>query len=111
MNAVLTWIGSLPRRALVGLVRFYQLAISPHTPPTCRFTPSCSEYAVLALREYGAVRGAILAVWRILRCNPWGGQGYDPPRWFGEELQNKARTDAQAHDAVCDHEHPAVADT
>ena len=40
---------------------------------------------MLALRDYGAVRGSVLAVWRILRCNPWGGHGWDPPRWFGED--------------------------
>ncbi len=73
----------LPRRLLVGLVRFYQLALSPYLGGQCRFTPSCSDYAVLALNRYGAVRGGILAAWRIVRCNPWGGHGHDPPRWFG----------------------------
>ncbi|MFN3598086.1 MAG: membrane protein insertion efficiency factor YidD [Rubricoccaceae bacterium] len=76
---------TLPRLLLVGLVRFYQLAISPWLPPACRYTPSCSQYAILALQRYGAVRGSILAAWRILRCNPFGGHGYDPPRWFGEK--------------------------
>ena len=97
------WIASLPKLALVGLVRFYQVAISPHFPASCRFSPTCSQYAVLALREYGAVRGSILAVWRILRCNPWGGHGYDPPRWFGESVRTRALTDAAAHDAACSH--------
>ena len=105
-HSALHWLGQLPRRALVGLVRFYQLAISPHFPSSCRFTPTCSQYAILALREYGAVRGSILAGWRILRCNPWGGHGYDPPRWFGEPLRTQARADAAAHDAACHHGHP-----
>ena len=74
----------LPRLAFVGLVRVYQQAVSPWLPATCRYTPTCSQYAVEALREYGAVRGSVLAAWRVLRCNPWGGHGYDPPRWFGE---------------------------
>ena len=74
----------LPRLALVGAVRFYQGAISPWLPATCRYVPTCSEYAVLSLRKYGALKGSVLAVWRILRCNPWGGHGHDPPRWFGE---------------------------
>ena len=74
----------LPRRLMIGLVRGYQLIISPHLPRSCRYTPTCSAYAVQALREYGAVKGTILAVWRVLRCNPWGGHGHDPPRWFGE---------------------------
>ena len=73
-----------PRRALIGLVRFYQLAVSPHTPAACRYTPTCSQYAVEALRKYGAAKGGVLAAWRVLRCNPWGGSGYDPPRWFTE---------------------------
>jgi putative membrane protein insertion efficiency factor len=65
-------------RVLIGLVRFYQLAVSPWTPPSCRFTPSCSTYAIDALRTHGAVRGLWLAVRRIARCHPWGGFGYDP---------------------------------
>ena len=73
-----------PRLALVGLVRVYQAVVSPWLGPSCRFTPTCSEYAVQALRRYGAVRGLVLAAWRIGRCHPWGGHGYDPPRWFGE---------------------------
>lgn len=81
---MLRFIIEIPRRLLAGLVRGYQLAISPYTPSSCRFTPTCSSYSIQALREYGAVKGTILTVWRILRCNPWGGHGYDPPRWFGE---------------------------
>ena len=79
----------LPRLLLIGLVRVYQLGISPWTPASCRFSPTCSQYAVLALREYGALRGGMLAAWRILRCNPWGGHGYDPPRWFGEPVPER----------------------
>ena len=63
---------------LILLIRFYQLAISPLTPPSCRFTPTCSEYARQALIKHGPVKGLLLAVWRVLRCNPWGGSGYDP---------------------------------
>jgi putative membrane protein insertion efficiency factor len=65
-------------RILIGLVRFYQLAISPWTPAACRFTPTCSAYAIDALREHGAARGVWLSVRRIARCHPWGGFGYDP---------------------------------
>lgn len=63
---------------LILTIRFYQKCISPLTPPTCRFTPSCSQYAVEALRKHGPVKGLWLAVRRILRCHPWGGSGYDP---------------------------------
>ncbi|MBR5885973.1 MAG: membrane protein insertion efficiency factor YidD [Alistipes sp.] len=63
---------------LIGLVRFYQLCISPLKPATCRFTPTCSSYALQALQKYGPIKGSWLALKRILRCHPWGGSGYDP---------------------------------
>lgn len=84
MRSFLKFLHHLPRLLLIGLVRGYQLVLSPWLPDSCRYTPSCSAYAIEALRRYGAVKGTILATWRILRCNPWGGFGYDPPRWFGE---------------------------
>lgn len=71
---VLHFIGWL----LILPIRFYQKFISPLTPPTCRFTPTCSQYAIEAIRKHGPFKGLALAVWRILRCNPWGGSGYDP---------------------------------
>lgn len=71
---VLRFIGWL----LILPIRFYQKYISPLTPATCRFTPSCSQYAVEAIRKHGPFKGLYLAIWRILRCNPWGGSGYDP---------------------------------
>ena len=63
---------------LVGLVRVYRWGVSPFIIPSCRFAPSCSEYALEALIRFGALRGGYLAVRRILRCHPWGGTGYDP---------------------------------
>lgn len=63
---------------LVQPIIFYQKCISPLTPPSCRFTPTCSEYARQAILKHGPVKGLALAIWRILRCNPWGGSGYDP---------------------------------
>ena len=66
---------SLP---LIGLVRLYQISISPLNPACCRFTPTCSQYALEALRKYGPIKGSWLAIKRILRCNPWCGSGYDP---------------------------------
>ena len=59
-------------------IRFYQIAISPLLGPSCRFTPTCSEYARQAIVKHGPFKGLWLAVRRILRCNPWGGSGYDP---------------------------------
>lgn len=69
-------------RALAGLVRGYQLIVSPWFAPTCRYYPSCSSYAIGALRMHGALKGTLLAGWRVLRCNPWSAGGVDhvPPR-------------------------------
>lgn len=58
-------------------VRFYRRFISPITPPCCRFTPTCSAYAVKAVERFGIIKGTVLAVWRILRCNPFCRGGYD----------------------------------
>lgn len=59
-------------------IYFYRYCISPMLPPRCRFTPTCSQYAIEALRKHGPVKGLWLSVRRVLRCNPWGGSGYDP---------------------------------
>ncbi|MFI2361470.1 membrane protein insertion efficiency factor YidD [Promicromonospora sp. NPDC019610] len=74
-------IGRLPVTLLVGMVRFYQAFISPMSPPSCKYYPSCSQYALIALRRHGALRGLGLALWRLLRCNPWSLGGVDdvPP--------------------------------
>ncbi|MDD6124650.1 MAG: membrane protein insertion efficiency factor YidD [Bacteroidaceae bacterium] len=59
-------------------IMFYRQFISPLTPPSCRFTPTCSQYALEALRRHGVLRGSWLTIRRLLRCHPWGGSGYDP---------------------------------
>ena len=66
------------KKLLIGLVGLYRSWISPLTPPSCRFTPTCSAYAMEALERHGAIRGSWLSVRRILRCHPWGGSGFDP---------------------------------
>ena len=66
------------RRALTAPIRLYQLVLSPLLGQNCRFTPSCSAYAIGAIEAHGAGRGIVLALRRILRCHPWGGSGYDP---------------------------------
>lgn len=66
------------RKALMGAVRFYQQAISPYLPPSCRYIPTCSTYAIQAIEKYGAAKGSYLAAKRILRCNPFHKGGYDP---------------------------------
>jgi len=65
-------------RILLVLIRVYQRFVSPYTPPSCRFYPSCSTYAVDAIARYGAWRGGYLAVRRLLRCHPFRAGGYDP---------------------------------
>jgi putative membrane protein insertion efficiency factor len=59
-------------------VYFYRACISPLTPPSCRYTPTCSHYGIEAIKKYGAIKGGWLTFKRILSCNPWGGSGYDP---------------------------------
>lgn len=59
-------------------IRFYQYCISPLLPPTCRFTPTCSQYAIEALKKHGLIYGLWLTTKRLLKCHPWGGSGYDP---------------------------------
>lgn len=70
------------RRVLIApflaLLWIYRNCISPLTPPACRFTPTCSQYAVEALKKHGLIKGLWLTVRRLLRCHPWGGSGYDP---------------------------------
>jgi uncharacterized protein len=67
----------IPLVVLVGLIRGYQRFISPMTGPTCKYYPSCSHYALVAVRRHGVLRGGRLAVWRLLRCNPWSNGGVD----------------------------------
>ena len=71
LRRLVIWLLLLP-------IYFYKGAISPLTPPSCRFTPSCSTYAIEVIRRHGPLRGLYLAIRRILRCHPWGGSGYDP---------------------------------
>lgn len=70
-----------PARLAVLLIRGYQRYLSPMRPPTCKYYPSCSQYAVVALQRHGLLRGTVLAAWRLLRCNPWSRGGVDdvPP--------------------------------
>lgn len=70
---------NLPRLPLLALIRLYQLTLARALPPnTCRFYPSCSHYGYQAIYKYGALRGSVMAVWRVLRCNPFNPGGFDP---------------------------------
>ena len=66
------------RRVAVAPIVAYQRLISPALPRRCKYEPTCSAYAVQAVQEYGILRGLILAIWRVLRCNPWSHGGHDP---------------------------------
>jgi len=68
----------IPRRVAMMLVRAYQLLISPLFPPSCRFTPTCSAYALTSIERYGLIRGGWLAARRVGRCHPWSPGGHDP---------------------------------
>jgi uncharacterized protein len=78
------WL-SLP---LIGMVKFYQRYISPFTPASCRYTPTCSQYTLEALQQHGPLKGGWLSLKRIASCNPWGASGYDP---VPEKLQKKRK--------------------
>ncbi len=77
-KSALAPLSAFAAKVLICPIRFYQRYISPLTPPSCRFTPTCSQYAVEALQKHGPLKGLYLAIKRILRCHPWGGHGYDP---------------------------------
>jgi uncharacterized protein len=66
------------RWTALKLIRFYQVAVSPWTPPSCRYVPTCSQYGYEAISKHGFFKGGLLTAWRILRCNPWSLGGYDP---------------------------------
>lgn len=92
---------------LRGLIRLYQLAVSPVLPPSCRYLPSCSDYALEALASHGISRGLVLALRRLARCHPWGGSGYDPvpPAALGMTAR-AAASHVHRHDCGAAHAEP-----
>lgn len=66
------------KKILLAIIRFYKKSISPHTAPSCKYFPSCSQYGLEAIERFGAFKGSILTLWRILRCNPFSKGGFDP---------------------------------
>ena len=82
----------LTARLAIALVRFYQRFLSCLKPPTCRFYPTCSEYGLQAIANCGLIRGGLLAVWRLLRCNPFSAGGYDPGPWAEDAPQAQSDT-------------------
>ncbi|GAX79422.1 hypothetical protein CEUSTIGMA_g6863.t1 [Chlamydomonas eustigma] len=78
---------SLPVRIALGMLQFYKLGISPMMPSSCRYLPTCSEYSMQSYKKFGVWKGTVLTAWRLMRCNPWGGKGFDPPSWPPKGLE------------------------
>ena len=74
------------KKFLLWLIGFYRKNISPHTAPSCKYIPTCSQYGLTAIERFGALRGGLMTVWRILRCNPFSKGGFDPVK---EKEQNR----------------------
>lgn len=66
------------KKLMINLIKFYRKRISPLTPARCRYIPTCSQYALEAIEKYGALKGGLMSIWRILRCNPFSKGGFDP---------------------------------
>ncbi|XP_058764102.1 UPF0161 protein At3g09310-like [Vicia villosa] len=86
-------VDNLGVKAALSILRFYKREISPILPRSCRYVPTCSEYSMEAYKRYGVLKGTTLTVCRLCRCNPLGGSGFDPPRWFGEIRQGEELDD------------------
>ena len=91
--------------AAVGVLRGYQLFIRPILPMSCRYWPSCSHYAIEAVKRHGVFSGGALAIWRLLRCNPWGGSGHDPvPEYLSSHKRGRRSSGgdcpAPSHDPI-----------
>jgi uncharacterized protein len=78
LKILLSPLNSAISLLMIGLVKVYQYVISPILPNSCRYTPTCSQYAIIAIKKHGVIKGTFLAVKRIISCNPWGGHGHDP---------------------------------
>ena len=78
MKKVFRFIIRIPANILILLIKIYQYTLSPFIGRNCRYTPTCSNYGIEAIRKYGAIKGGWLTIKRIASCNPWGGSGYDP---------------------------------
>ncbi|WNM24487.1 membrane protein insertion efficiency factor YidD [Demequina capsici] len=96
-SVVRSGIVAAPRLLLIGIVRAYQLTVSPWIAPRCKYYPSCSHYGLEALRRHGAIKGTALAVWRVLRCNPWSNGGVDDVPEVGMPLFRKHESTACTH--------------
>ncbi len=78
MKRILRFFRSLVSKFLIGLIKLYQITLSPFIGRSCRYTPTCSNYGIEAIQKHGPLKGSWLTLKRVLSCNPWGGSGYDP---------------------------------
>jgi hypothetical protein len=78
MKSVVGFFRMIARGVVIGLIKLYQYLLSPMLGASCRYTPTCSQYGIEAVKKYGAIKGGWLTLKRIARCNPWGGHGHDP---------------------------------
>lgn len=78
MKSVVDFFRMIARGVVIGLIKLYQYLLSPMLGASCRYTPTCSQYGIEAVKKYGAIKGGWLTLKRIARCNPWGGHGHDP---------------------------------
>ena len=78
MKKVFRFIIRIPANIMILLIKIYQYTLSPFIGRNCRYTPTCSNYGIEAIRKYGAIKGGWLTIKRVASCNPWGGSGYDP---------------------------------
>jgi uncharacterized protein len=103
------------RWVFIGLIRLYQLTLSPFIGQVCRFSPTCSHYGIEAYRVHGSIKGTILTVWRILRCAPWSPGGYDPVpekgKWNNRNLLEKFRAEQESSAVESKTEKGAISDS
>lgn len=66
------------KKLIISLIKFYKKRISPRTSPHCRYIPTCSQYAIEAIEKHGVLKGGVMSIWRILKCNPFSKGGFDP---------------------------------
>ena len=104
MTTMTAAISRAPRLTVVGLMRGYQMVISPLSGPSCKYYPSCSTYGIEAVRVHGAVIGGAMAAWRVIRCNPWSNGGVDDVPARGERLFRLHRNNHAGHDHAA-HDH------
>ena len=78
MKRICLFVRSSVSKILIGLIKLYQVTLSPFIGRSCRYTPACSNYGIEAIQKHGPIKGSWLTLKRVLSCNPWGGSGYDP---------------------------------